>query len=120
MNRLDYKKGMSAELDRDFEEAAPYAKVKVGQKNLYWRGFLRWSYMPMEEVTRIYRRIEEVKGRTGCCSNDFSVHKLIVENRDGESMEVLIGESLYRQEPERLMEKLKEIHPQITYKMKEA
>lgn len=109
----EYKKGADAALDRDFQGAAPFGKVKVGDENLYWKIVLRWYYMPMKGIARAYRRLEEVKGRTGCCSNDFSIHKLmLVDEADG-LKEVKIGESLYRHEPEALLEELKKRHPQI-------
>ena len=115
MEIKEYKKNTDAALDADFEAAAPFGKVKVGQHALYWKAVLRWRYARFAEIRRIYRRVEEVRGKTGCCSNDFSVHKLVLTDRDGNKQEVLIGESLYRHEPERLMEYLAEKHPEISY-----
>lgn len=113
--RMDYKKGQDPAADSDFDAAAPFGKVRVGTVNLYCKGILRWSYLPMEEVVRIYRRMEEVRGKTGCCSNDFSIHTLIVVTKDGTKHEMKIGDGLYRHEPERLMDELKARHPQICY-----
>lgn len=111
----DYKKGQDPAVDRDYEAAAPFARIRVGDKFLFYKGLLKWNYISLTEAVRIYRRMEEVRGKTGCCSNDFSIHTLIVALKTGDVMEIKIGEGLYRHEPELLMEELKKRHPAILY-----
>jgi len=111
-----YKKGTVSAMDSDFESAAPFGKIKAGKDYIFCRGFIHWTYISFAELSRIYRRVEEVKGKTGCCSNDFSVHSLVCVTKNGESAELKIGEGLYRHEPERLMEYIKEIHPEIEFR----
>lgn len=110
---MDYNKGQDARIDNDFNTAEPYAKVKVGDEFIFWKTFLRWKYLPFASIKRAYRRVEEVNGRTGCCSNDFSVHTLIVITEDSQEIEIKIGEGLYRHEPERLIEAISRKHPSV-------
>lgn len=110
---MKYKKGVDEAADRDFAETGAYGKIKAGHEFLFWKELISWNYIPFSEIERIYRRIEDVSCRTGCCSNDFSVHTLIVIRKDGNIIEAKIGEGLYRQEPEKLIEEIREMHPDI-------
>lgn len=108
-----YKKKISAELDREFQEARQLGLVKVGSVNLFWRNKLRWFYLPAAEITQAYRRIEQVESHTSCCETDFSIHRLILMLKDGTELVVFIGESMYRHEPEMLMDEIRKNHPHI-------
>lgn len=110
-----YQKGHSARLDEEFEQSRPFGRIRVGNDHLFWKKTFRWNLLPLSDVLRAYRRIEEVRGKTGCCSNDFSIHKLILLLTNGERLELLIGDSLYRHEPERLIEEMQRQWPQIAY-----
>lgn len=115
MSESLYRKNQEAELDEEFRTGQPFGLIRVGKTRLFWRKNLRWRCLPICEVERAYRRIEEVNGKTGCCSNDFSIHKLILVLKNGEKKEVLIGDSLYRREPERLMEAMQQQWTQLIY-----
>jgi len=86
--------------------------MTVGTDHLFWKKGLSRYAMPYSDIRRYWRRIEQVNGKTGCCSNDFSMHFLIVRT-DEEELKLSIGDSLYRQEPEQLMEALAELLPDV-------
>ena len=108
-----YRANQSGELDQDYQAAKPFAKMRVGEKNLYWKKLVRWYYMPFEEIRQVYWRIEEVTSYTSCCQTDFSIHKLGIIRQDDAELIVQIGQELYRHEPEKLLEALREMHPEI-------
>lgn len=110
-----YKKGVYPWLDEEFAAAQPFGKLRLGKNGIFSRRGLRWSYIPVSLIARAYRRIEEVNGKTGCCSNDFSIHKLMLVKTDGELLPLLIGDSLYRHEPEKLMEAMQSQWPALAY-----
>lgn len=104
MSNFIYQKGASPTLDAAFSRSQPFGKLRVSDSTLFWKQLLRWHALPVSDLQRVYRRVEEVHGTTGCCSNDFSIHRLVVVRKNGEELPLLIGDSLYRHEPERLME----------------
>ncbi|MDO4475282.1 MAG: hypothetical protein Q4B59_00665 [Lachnospiraceae bacterium] len=108
-----YKKKTSPDMDREFEAAAVFGKVKIGTEHFFWRKNLRWYYVPAERVTQVYRQIQQVTSHTSCCETDFSIHRLILLSKEGEELSVLVGDSMYRHEPERMMEEIARLHPQI-------
>ena len=115
INTYPYKKNEDIQLTEEFRNAALFGKIKVGTRHLFWKKMLGWNYLELSEVERIYRRIEEVNGKTSCCSTDFSMHSLILTGLDGRTLTISIGDSLFRREPERLMEELKKRFPEIAY-----
>lgn len=110
---MKYKKNENAALDADFAAADWYGNVRVGKDNIFYRRFMNLYYIPVGEIERAYRRVEEVKGRTGCCSNDFSIHRLILIQRDGTETVIKIGEEMYRHEPEKLIETIRNRFPSV-------
>ena len=86
--------------------------ITIGSEHIFWRKGLHLYALPLNTIVRFWRRLEEVSSKTGCCSNDFSVHTLVVLDRGGEVHEMKIGEGLYRHEPERLLERLSQKLPE--------
>lgn len=119
MSEMVYHKGVLSELDEEFAQSQPFGRIRVGQKHLFWKQTLRWYFLTIDQVERLYRRIEEVNGKTGCCSNDFSIHRLMVVKKGGEVLSLLIGDSLYRHEPERLMDAISQRFPHLAFGKKE-
>ena len=110
-----YKKGADAAMDAAFASGAPYGKIKVADELLFARKGICWRAIRRADIAQAYRRVQEVRGRTCCCTNDFSIHHLIVLLQDGSKEELLIGEGLYRHEPERLLEEMQRRWPEVAY-----
>lgn len=115
----DYRKGADKALDNEFSAALPYGNIRLGSSCIFARRMLRWKYIPYSRVKQAWRRIEEAKGRTGCCSNDFSSHFLMLLTVEGETLKLKIGDEMYRHEPEALIEKLRELQPGIVIALPE-
>lgn len=115
MKLEDYrcKKALQPELYEQSRGKAVYGKLIPGDTHLFYRRGMALYAVPYSAIQRWWRRVEEVASRVGCCSNDFSIHKLGLQLKDGSELMLKIGEGLYRQEPERLMEALLERQPQI-------
>ena len=108
-----YRKNINTALDVEYKEAEPFGNIKLGKTHIFCKKLIKTMYVDIASVTRAYRRIEEAKGRTGCCSNDFSIHFLMLETGNGETLKLKIGEALYRHEPEALMEKFRTLYPSV-------
>lgn len=102
-----YSKGKNAAMDAAFGDARKFGKLRLGGEHLFFRKGLFWQSLPCAEIVRAYRRVEQVKSSTSCCENDFDIHRLILEMQDGTSHTLLIGDGLFRHEPEQLMDALK-------------
>lgn len=111
---MRYKKNGSAALDAAFASAEPFGRIRLAPEAVFYRRGFGWHYVPLTDVVRAYRRVQQVEASTACCTNDFSIHHLILLTAGGERHELLIGEALYRHEPERLLEALSAQHPSIT------
>lgn len=107
------KKAENPELYEQSRNKTAYGKIIPGDSHVFCRQGLRLYAVPYQDIAVWWRRIEEVASRVGCCSNDFSIHKLVLRLSDGSELMLKIGEGLYRQEPERLMEALHAICPHI-------
>ena len=106
------KKSEQPELYARSRDGVTFGRITVGTTHLFARQGLRLYAVPLEQVHRYWRRVEEAASHVGCCSTDFSMHKLGLQLSDGSRLLLPIGESLYRNEPERLIEALQTACPQ--------
>jgi len=109
-----YHKGNDPLLDRDFEAAEIYNKVKVGKTAIFWRYGLRRYAMPVENIQRIFRRVEPVFGRLCCGGRSYIIEWLVLVLHDGSEIVLHIGDDVQKQ-AEALLVHLKSTHPQLQY-----
>lgn len=109
-----YKKGTDAALDSDFASAVSYGKVKPGRTGVFWRAGLHWYHIPMDQIQRIFRRVEMVHGRLCCGGKTFVIEWLVLILNDETEVVIHIGDEIQKK-AENLLLALKEIHPQIAY-----
>lgn len=109
-----YTKGKDPALDAQFEEAKAYSKVKPGTTHLFWRNGLRRYAMPLDQVQRIYRRVEPVYGKLCCGGKSFIIEWLVLVLRDGSETVLHIGDDV-KKDAEALLQALKEAHPELQY-----
>lgn len=109
-----YIKGKNPELDADFVAAAAYSKVKPGRTAVFWKSGLRWYYVPMEQVQRIFRRVETVNGKMCCGAQTFVIEWLVLILHDGTEVVMHIGDDV-QEKAKALLQALKDAHPQIQY-----
>lgn len=109
-----YRKNQSAVLTQEFESTGAYGKIKAGDAHLFWKKGLSWKYVSVDEIKRIYRRVEGADSTLGCCNVSFDIQKLVLELKDGTICELLIGEGL-KKEAEALYADLKMHHSEIMF-----
>lgn len=109
-----YTKGNDPVLDGEFEETKAFAKVRPGKTMLFWRNGLRRYAVPMGDIQRIYRRIEQVVGRLCCGGRTFVIEWLVLVLHDGSEVVIHVGDEVKKQ-AEELLEALKVMHPGIQY-----
>lgn len=114
LNLYSYEYGSNKEADSEFDEASVFGKVKMGQRYIFWKRGLRWSFVEIAKVQRAYRRIEAVKSKMCCGNVNFDIQKLVLLLKDGACLELLIGEGTPK-EAEALYRKLSSENPQIQY-----
>ena len=109
-----YTKGVDAALDADFASAVSYGKVRPGKTGVFWKSGLRWHYLPMDGIRRIFRRVEQVYGRLCCGGRNFVIEWLVLERIDGTEVVIHIGDDV-KTKAENLLDWLKAAHPDIAY-----
>lgn len=114
LKRYIYTKGNDPALDVQFDGAKAYSKVKPGQTHLFWRSGLRRYAMPLQDIQRIYRRVEPVYGKLCCGGRSFIIEWLVLVLRDGSEMVLHIGDDV-KKDAEALLQALKDMHPEIQY-----
>ena len=79
----------------DYENAARYDKLRVGERGVYFRDGLRLRFLAYEELERVFIRVNQVNARC-CCGNTKYDYYRIVFVRGGKE----IGEVLSEKEKE--------------------
>lgn len=109
-----YKKNEVSAVTEDFERGSLYGKVKLGLHYIFWKKAFSWKYVAMDEIYRVYRRVEAVDTRMCCGKVNFDIQKLVMELKDGISCELLIGEGTPK-EAEALWLALKEQRTELAF-----
>lgn len=114
IKRYGYGKGTDPLLDRDFAEAKVFGNVKAGLQAIFWKSGLRWCAIPLQQLQRIYRRVEPVYGKLCCGGRSYIIERLVLVRNDGEELVLRIGDDIQK-EAEALMVWLQEQHPYLQY-----
>ena len=109
-----YTKGNDGAMDAEFAGTKAYSKVRPGRTHLFWRSGLRRYAMPVNNVQRIYRRVEPVYGKLCCGGKSFIIEWLVLVLHDGSELVIHIGDQVKKQ-AEDLLLALQELHPQVKY-----
>ena len=91
-NAYRYTKGQDPVLDTEFACATAYEKLRMGQNVLFWKSGLRWYAISLENVQRIYRRVEPVYGKLCCGGRSYVIHRLVLRLEDGKELTLHIGD----------------------------
>lgn len=109
-----YTKGENAALDADFASSAVFEKVRVGKTHLFWKSGLRWHSIPLEGLSRIYRRVEPVYGKLCCGGKSFIIQWLVLVLGDGSELVIHVGDEVEKKAVA-LLQWLQDNHPHIAY-----
>lgn len=114
-----YAKGQDPALDAEFASAPAYEKIRLGNQVLFWKSGLRWHVIGLDQVQRIFRRVEPVYGKLCCGRQSFLIEWLVLILPDGQELVLHIGDNVVgsgvQQQAEALLDHLKLSCPQIQY-----
>ncbi|MDO4323118.1 MAG: hypothetical protein Q4C61_11370 [Lachnospiraceae bacterium] len=114
LKEFRYQKNTDHLLDQEFEHSSRYGKVRLGDKNIFWKKGFSWYCVKLEEVVRSFRRIEAVDTKMCCGNVNFDIQKLVLILKDGTELEALVGDGMVK-EAEILYERLKVCMPDIAF-----
>lgn len=109
-----YNKAANPVADRELEQAVRFGNVKLGRQFIFWKSGLRQYMIPIEEVQRAYRRVEEVASKICCGNVNFDTEKLVLILKNDAVLEIRIGDGT-RKEAEELYQSLQREHPELQY-----
>lgn len=110
-----YERGISTQIDGQFDSGKGYGKIRMGSDALFWKEGFRWYAVELSRAERIYRQVEYVYGKLCCGGRTYDIQRLIVMLKNGTTLKLHIGDDMQTQ-AEALFEALKAAHPQIQYK----
>lgn len=114
-----YTKGEDPALDAQFAAACEYGKIRPAESVLFWKSGLRWHMISLDNVQRIFRRVETVHGRLCCGGKTYTIEWLVLILADGSELVLHIGDDIVgsslQKQAAALLERLKLFHPQIQY-----
>ena len=67
----------SAEISADFEQAAVFEKLRVGEKGVYFRDGLRMRFLPYDYIDRAFIRVQETRSRMCCGQANFNYFRVV-------------------------------------------
>ena len=76
----------------DYEQAAQFDKVRVGELGVYFRDGFKTRFLAYELLERVFIRIQEVNGKL-CCGNTVLQYFRLVFVREGKEFADVIGEN---------------------------
>ena len=68
----------AAELKAEYAAAEDFTPARLGQKHLFFRTGLRMGYLPLSAITRVFRRVEFIGARVGCCENGIPMESVVL------------------------------------------
>ena len=65
-------------LAQEYEQAEEFAPAKIGASHFFFKVGRKVWYLPLNEVTRCFRRVELVNARMGCCNQGLPMESVVV------------------------------------------
>jgi len=109
-----YVKGTDPAMDAEFASAKSYGRIRPGETVIFWKSGLRWCAIPVQQLQRIFRRVEPIYGKLCCGGRSYLIERLVLILNSGEELVLRIGDDMQK-EAEALLAYLKERHPHIQY-----
>ena len=67
----------SPEVNRDFEEAQVFGKLRVGDLGVYFRDGLKTRFIPYNYIDRAFIRVQETRSRMCCGQANFNYYRVV-------------------------------------------
>ena len=109
-----YTSKVDAALDADFANALRCHQVKAGETGIFWKSFVRWYTVPYSRIKRIFRRVQDVRGRLCCGGRNFRIERLVLILDDDTELELYIGDDVGK-DAAAFLQSLQTRRPEILY-----
>lgn len=114
MKRYAYVREQDPGLDAEFAAAETFGRTRLGAASLFWKNGLKWYTIPLDQVERIYRRVEFVYGKLCLGGSSYDIQRLMLVLKTGENVEIPVGDRMEKRAVA-LMQALRNAHPEIQY-----
>ena len=75
-------------LPGDYKQAREIGKLRLGQRNLYFRTGLKAYYIPYSDIQRYFRRVMQVPAKMCCGKGNFEIESLVICGERGELAQI--------------------------------
>lgn len=65
-------------LKTEYAAAEDFAPARIGTRHLFFKSGFRTCYLPLNQITRVFRRVEIVNARMGCCNNGLPMESVVL------------------------------------------
>ena len=65
-------------LEQEYAQAEDFAPARIGATHFFFKVGRKVYYLPLNAVTRCFRRVELVNARMGCCNQGLPMESIIV------------------------------------------
>ena len=65
------------EVNRDYENAAVFEKLRVGELGVYFRDGLRTRFIAFDRIDRAFIRVQETRSRMCCGQANFNYFRVV-------------------------------------------
>lgn len=65
-------------LKTEYAAAEDFTPARIGTAHLFFKSGFRMCYLPLDQITRVFRRVEIVNARMGCCNNGLPMESIVI------------------------------------------
>lgn len=110
---MNLKPYLCSDPGQEFDAAAQFANLRLGEKRLFWKSGLRRYALELSAVRRVWRQEENVYGKLCCGGRSYVIHRLVLKLEDGKELTLHIGDDA-KTEAAELVQTIAERFPHIT------
>ena len=109
---MNLKPYICSDPGQEFDAAARYGNLRLGEKRLFWKSGLRRYAVELASVCRVWRQEENVYGKLCCGGRSYVIHRLVVKLEGGRELPLHIGDDA-KAEAEALLAAIADRFPHI-------
>ena len=109
---MNLKPYLCSDPGQEFDAAAQFANIRLGEKRLFWKSGLRRCAVELSTVCRVWRQEENVYGKLCCGGRSYVIHRLVLKLKDGKELPLHIGDDT-KTEAAELVQAIAERFPHI-------
>ena len=73
-------------LEQEYEHAEDFAPARIGDTRFFFKVGRKVWYLPLASITRVFRRVELVNARMGCCNQGLPMESVVVCGADEQEL----------------------------------